>query len=218
MERGLINEIVISDETGDDYEKIKHKYGHVKNLRLFKNKEVLGCFMNKMRVCEEAQYEFLALIDSDNFANDVYFQTIRKYIEDNSLSNDVILSPSRALPNFNFDKYSGSVLTIPFSSSFFEEDGKWKNLMNTGNYVFTRNILQQIMPDQELIYTKGLNACDVIYFNTLTFKYIPGIEFHVVPGLEYQHVVHDGSSYLTYVKYVNDGPFYDEFKELVLNT
>ena len=49
------------------------------------------------------QNKWIALIDSDNFANDQYFITAKNYI-DNNIKNDknIILAPSFAKPNFNY--------------------------------------------------------------------------------------------------------------------
>ena len=90
LKQGHIDEIIISDETGEDYNKIYKKYGDYINLntnfRIYKNDTVLGVFKNKLKVCSYAYNEYIALIDSDNFADITYFKTIQKYILKNKLS------------------------------------------------------------------------------------------------------------------------------------
>ena len=38
-------------------------------------------------------------------------------------------------------------------------------------------------------------SCDVIYFNTLLFEQLD-LHMHIVPNMEYEHVVHNGSTYI----------------------
>ena len=72
-----IDEIIICDETGNDIDKINNFFPNNQKLRLFKNETRLGPFANKLKACSLAKNEWIALIDSDNFADTDYFQRQR---------------------------------------------------------------------------------------------------------------------------------------------
>jgi len=67
-------------------------------------------------------------------------------------------------------------------------------LMNTGNYVIHRSLIERLDLSQELNISSS-SSCDVIYFNTLLFEQLD-LNLHVVPKLEYEHVVHKNSIYI----------------------
>jgi len=200
----LIDEIIITDENGDDVEKIKNKYGTNEKLKLFKNEERLGPFLNKLKACSFAKNEWIVLMDSDNFSNEKYFITVKKYIEDViGEQKNIILAPSKAAPNFDYSHLSGFVYKNGnFISNSKEENLLMKNnnkssivMMNTGNYVINKYLIDNIDLSSEQNNIPNSSACDVIYFNTLLFEQLD-LNLHVVPNLEYSHVVHDGSIYI----------------------
>jgi hypothetical protein len=184
LKNPLISEILICDENGNDYEKIKE---HFPTVKVFKNETVLGPFLNKIKTMELAKCEWIVLMDSDNFANQEYFNVAKDYIENNTLSDLTILSPDFAKPNFNFKKYSGKVFT---PRDYIDDPC----LINLGNYILNKSILKKLNISRETENIKKSSSCDVIFFNTLLFEQMD-LHFHVVPNLEYTHVVHDGSIY-----------------------
>jgi hypothetical protein len=194
---GAIDEIIISDENGNDYYKILEKYGDSNpNLRVYKNKTVLGVFLNKLKVCSYASNNFIALIDSDNFCDIEYFTKSKKYILNNNLQiseKPLLLSPSFAKPSFNFKHFENALITRNTIENYENMNG-FPTLMNLGNYILTKNITDNITYDTNLL--KNLSACDVQYFNLSAFRQFSNLEFHVVKDLEYQHVVHSDSEYM----------------------
>lgn len=197
LEDDIINEIVISDENGNDYSKLLEKYGdNNPNLRVYKNESVLGVFLNKLKVCSYAKNNFFALIDSDNFCEKDYFVKVKKYILNNNLQlseNPMLLSPSFAKPSFNFKNLENIVITR-YNIENYENMNGFNILINTGNYILTKNIIDNIKYDVNLL--KNISACDVQYFNLLAFRQFSNLEFHVVKDLEYQHNIHNDSEYL----------------------
>jgi hypothetical protein len=199
LQNGIIDEIVICDETGDDYSKIIAKYGSLINndnkFKVYQNNEVLGVFKNKLKVCSLAKNDFIALIDSDNFADEDYFKTAKSYIEKNNLqpSTNFILAPSWAKPNFDYTKYN-NVLVNKENIKHLFHDMTIQCCMNTGNYILNKSFVGSIKYDDSIM--KQISACDVLYFNLLAFQQISSLTLHVVPNLHYTHVVHDDSEYL----------------------
>ena len=195
----LISEIIICDENGNDIDKINRYFPDQPKLKLFKNEKRLGPFMNKLNACRRATNEWIALMDSDNFANELYFQTGKKYIEEEiGGQKQIILAPSKANP-FDFSKLNNFI----YKKGNFEKNNALERasgnsnsnvLMNTGNYILNKFLIDNLNIDWELNNITMSSACDVIFFNTLLFEQLD-LKLHVVPGLEYEHVVHDGSIY-----------------------
>lgn len=198
MQYDLIDEIVITDENGNDLEKIKKKYNEHPKLVLIKNERQLGPFLNKLKACKIAKNEWVVLIDSDNFADETYFSIAKKYIDENLNNNDnnnVILAPSFAKPNFNYTHFSGTV----FNKEYFRKNSREAKqstivLMNTGNYIINKYLIDNLNIENELENIGQSPSCDVIYFNTLLFEQLD-LHLHVVPNLEYNHVHHSGNTY-----------------------
>ena len=150
LKDGIIDEIIISDENGNDYEKIMNKYGDYicnhDNFRIYKNEKKMGVFLNKMKVCSYSRNELIALIDSDNFAPKDYFLNINKYIFqkwNKEIPKHFILSPSFARPPITFKALSGDIITRENIKSSFEKNN-FEILLNTGNYIITKSIIENI--------------------------------------------------------------------------
>ena len=196
IDNELIDEIIITDENGNDIEKIKQFYPDNAKLMLVKNENKLGPFLNKLKACKLAKNEWIALIDSDNFANKDYFLVAQKYIHENIHNEkNIILAPCFAKPNFNYLQFSGIVLNKEYFKNNKNMQFHSTTLMNTGNYIIHKYLIDHLNINNELNNISQSSSCDVIYFNTLLFEQFD-LHLHVVPGLEYDHVVHDGSVYL----------------------
>jgi hypothetical protein len=204
LENEYINEIIITDENGNDVEKINKAFPNNNKLVLIKNDSRLGPFLNKMKACSFAKNEWIVLMDSDNFAHKDYFVLAKKYI-DNVVGNskNIILAPSKACPRFDYSHLSGFI----YKKGDFLKNAHLENqtkkthhspsstLMNTGNYVINKFLIDNLNLQNETDNIQKSSACDVIYFNTLLFEQFD-VNMHVVPDMEYDHVVHDGSIYI----------------------
>lgn len=204
LDNPYISEIVITDENGNDIEKIKHNFPESKKLVLIKNDYRLGPFLNKIKACSAAKNEWIALIDSDNFAHFHYFEIAKQYIENNIKDEkNIILSPCKAMPNFDYSHLSGFI----FTNGTFEENRKKEKqliksnnvnsetLFNTGNYIINKFLIENLNINIEINSITRSSACDVMYLNVLLFENLD-LKFHVVPNLEYKHVVHNNSIYI----------------------
>jgi hypothetical protein len=213
LEKKIIDEIVICDENGEDYDKILNCYGEFMqnntNFRIYKNDAVLGSFKNKNKVCSLSKNKYIALIDSDNFCDDKYFITAKKYIlqNENNFSNHFILSPSFAKPNFNFKHFENLIITKENVKNYFCSYPEFATLLNLGNYITTNKICEEIIYDNSVV--NKLSAIDVSYLNLLSFQQFNDYQIYIVKDFEYEHVVHDGS---TYTNTIHEGSsFYDSF-------
>ena len=221
----FISEIIITDENGNDIDKIKNIYGENAKIKLYKNDTRLGPFLNKIKACSLANNEWIALMDSDNFADKNYFSIAKDYIENNIKDQkNIILAPCRANPNFNYSHLSGFIYK---KGNFAENLEKEKNLitcnnsssdtlMNTGNYVINKYLINNLNIQNELENIKKSSACDVIYFNTLLFEQLD-LHMHIIPNLVYEHVVHSGSIYTQTAQIYRDfnNQVYSRYNNLV---
>ena len=202
LENSLIDEIIITDETGEDVHKIRQFFQNSK-LVLHINENKLGPFLNKLKACSMAKNEWIALIDSDNFADYNYFLVAKNFIDTQTPTKNSILAPYFAMPNFNFSYLSGVV----YKKGMFDNNKKLEEvllnnsysnsetLMNTGNYIINKFLVDNLDLSNETENIKMSSACDVIYLNTLLFEQLD-LNLYVVPNLSYNHVVHNGSIYI----------------------
>ena len=203
-----IHEIIITDENGNDIDKINKTFPNNSKLVLIKNDSRLGPFLNKIKACSLAKNEWIVLMDSDNFADEDYFIRAKTYLETLIENNEVnlqniILAPSKARPNFDLSHLSGFVYKKGnfLKNQHLENQTKQSHnapstlLMNTGNYVINKFLIDNLNLQNETDNIPKSSACDVIYFNTLLFEQFD-VNMHVVKYMEYDHVVHDGSIYL----------------------
>ena len=203
IENNFIDEIIITDENGEDIKKIEINHNSDK-LILIKNETKLGPFYNKLKACSQAKNEWIALIDSDNFADETYFLIASNYIENNiKEQKNIILAPSKANPNFDYSHLSGLIYK---KGNFLKNNEIEKQqiqsynkhsttLMNTGNYILNKSLITNLNLTNEINYIPQSSSCDVIYFNVLLFEQLD-LNLHVVPKLEYKHIVHNGSTYI----------------------
>jgi hypothetical protein len=214
LNKGWIDEIVVCDETGNDFYKINEHYEKIINdgvkLRVYKNTRRLGVFLNKMKVCKMANNDCIALIDSDNLVDESYFQVVNDYISKTQLTEYYILSPCFGRPHegMNYSQFAGSILhkynVRDYVVRSVGENALWSNLaymwnrpfisfLNMGNFILSKNIMRNLFFDMDCL--DKAQGCDVMYFNSCVFTqfYDYQFKFHIVNGLEYDHAVHDGS-------------------------
>jgi glycosyltransferase involved in cell wall biosynthesis len=210
----LIDEIIITDENGDDAMKIWSNFEDPR-LKVFVNEGRLGPLKNKMKALRLASNQWIALIDSDNFADASYFEVAEDFIRRSNPSNTSIIAPAFSRPGnndpknsahegFNFMAFQGGNLSLPFlrsKSQHYLRTGQDNItiLLNQGNYIINKHLVDTVSfaaEDPDLI--DNSSSFDVIYFNTLLYEqFSAALNFYVVPGLEYRHSVHDNSIYLT---------------------
>jgi hypothetical protein len=212
IENPLIDEIIITDETGEDAMKIwSSEFASSPKLQVFINDKRLGVFQNKQKALSCAKNEWIALIDSDNFADEDYFEEAKKYILSQKPSVISIISPSEARPGFNssdfqehagfsFPEFAGKIIDRRLLRSTNEILLRTSNitlLMNTGNFIINKFLVDNLRLNNEdsILISKNF-WFDVIYHVTLLFEQLD-LNFHVCPNMYYRHSVHDESLYIT---------------------
>jgi len=224
LQDNVVQEIVICDENGNDFEKLNEKYSKLIDngikLRLYKNSKVLGAFLNKMKACKLAFYDCVALIDSDNVVDETYFQVAREYIDKTQLPTNYILSPSNGKTNSNVDftSYSNKIIDRNNVSdcivtavdrdapgNIWHIDLVWNSsfisLLNLGNYILSKSLVYNVTYEDEML--PKIISCDVTYFNSLAFKQVNDFQFHVVENLELEYLIHEEGLQIVYSKECN---------------
>ena len=195
INNSFIHEIIICDENGNDVEKIKKTFSSEK-LKLYTNEKQLGPFLNKLKCCRFAQNEWIVLMDSDNFADIDYFQSANTFITEKQITKkNVILAPVFAKPSYNFS----NLLNIPITTETIKTKDVSGLLLNTGNYVINKYLVDHIDITHELELIDKSSACDVLLFNILLLEQLD-MHMYIVPNMTYDHVRHPGSVYLTTIE------------------
>lgn len=190
LENTYITEVVICDETGEDYDLITHTFNHPK-LRVYKNERRLGCLRNKLNVLSKATCDYICLFDSDNFVDDVYFQAFQACTD----TADIFL-PEKALPNFIFSTFTRTSIHRDTLREIIHTHGNVAlNLLNTMNCIFTKDMSVKL---QSMLIDRDVDTCyagDSMYILTYAM-FLWDARVTVVPGMIYEHRVHDGSYWM----------------------
>jgi glycosyltransferase involved in cell wall biosynthesis len=196
----FIDYVVICDETGEDVDAIREsQYATHPKLRLYKNKEKLGAYYNKRQAFDKAPTDWVAILDSDNYFQDNYFQALNDLWIREGGPNTKTVYAAGSVTQYNTkngqsdNKISGfSGLKIDKSSwnTILDIQG-WNFLLNDGNFVVHKSLLN-ILPDD--VNDSSIIATDAIYVARKAVA--AGFTYWVVPELSYIHTVHDESYWL----------------------
>lgn len=207
LENPYISEIMISDETGSDAQKIKETFKDPK-IHVSVNESRLGAFLNKRKAVAMATNPFVCLMDSDNFAPLSYFEAWAKYLNGQQPDDHTIYAPYRTIPQanhagFDYSALVGSVITPQTYKEIWHRVHISQTMYNTGNYILPKNLLLSTQTDPELEALGMTNGpADVMFQNYLMWKN-SGMKLAVVPEMDYHHIVHDGSYWITNIHEIN---------------
>lgn len=191
LENPHVNELVIVDETGEDYSAITQAFSHPK-LRVYQNESRLGMLKNKLRAASYATSDYIAILDSDNFADCNYFEAFKTFISSYSFSSSCVFLPCSAIPNFNFRNWCGIPITKDNVRQFYPHID---TCMNTMNSIIPREFLSRFDILSDKPTCDQIGCYDSQYFTLYTMFHMNGTLF-VVDNMEYQHRVHDESGWL----------------------
>lgn len=158
----------------------------------------IGASANKARAITFARNEHCIIFDSDNVMRPDYLDALEPHTS--LLTDNVILCPCKARPNFDFTPYQGHVFGLDYIKQHMGER-MFDICLNVCNWAIARRpFLMAYQPHPEL---KG---ADGIWF--LKGWLEAGYRFMIVPGMEYDHLVHAGSNWLANEEY-NNGKFHE---------
>lgn len=210
-EMDLIDEIIVCDENGKDANNLRSigiGTGNDK-VSLYVNDRRLGPLLNKLACSRRASKEWVAVIDSDNFADVDYFRVAADYVHSGAADDLSVLCPSKARPNFDLTSLCGVISKSNMREiNAMDSSSAGKNLfglqMNTGNYIQSRRLIQDVVVDANDPVVSGIGPYDALLLNVFMFEQLD-MRMHVVPGMYYNHLVHSGSTWInTHAKSKNE--------------
>lgn len=191
LENPYVTEVIITDETGEDYDAITAAFSHPK-LRVYKNENRLGIPANKIRAASYAVSDYICILDSDNYADIRYFEGFRKFIGKTRTPNASMFLPSAARPNFNYKEWVNVPLTRNNIKQFYP---KIDTCLNTMNLILPRAFFETFKIMSDVPMCNEIGPYDGIYF-ALYALFELNATLYVVDGMEYDHRVHPGSTWL----------------------
>jgi hypothetical protein len=197
LSRPEVAEIILCDETGEDCEAAAFLASQYPKLRLYKNEKRLGIYENKLKVlrlAKESGASWIALLDSDNFFTDEWFECL------NSIEFDKkCIYASADFKYVNIDssevtrpcvQFSGKIVSAS-NWNWMLERTLWSTILNDGNWVLPAEAVQLLPREMK---SSDLKAADAIFMLRCFIK--GGFSIHYVRDLEYIHTIHSGSSWL----------------------
>jgi glycosyltransferase involved in cell wall biosynthesis len=185
-----VSEIILVDDFSSDdislkLQTLNKKYYKVK---YYKNDINFGPFGNKKRAVELSTNDWVFLCDSDNFADESYFNLIKKYFE---WDPTTIYAPSRS-SSFDYTVFAGEKFIGITGLKKLIETKIGEVFLNTGNFFFNKKeyikIAEKVNKKYNILHTK--NPYDVFVF-TVEWLY-SGKTIFCVPNLYYEHFIsHD---------------------------
>jgi hypothetical protein len=194
LARPEVTEIVVCDETGEDYELLQNTFGQHAKLRLYKNQRQLGIYENKLKCLGLATGLWVALLDSDNIFDDDWFDMLH----DLDFSDTKRIFASADFKTLNVktgtvrrhcEAFSGLTLDLRTWNTTLTQP-QWNFLLNDGNWIVPQSVIH-CLPN---VKSNTLQAADAIFMARCFVK--GGYSIYYVPGLEYTHLVHPDSSWL----------------------
>jgi len=192
-----VGEVIICDETGEDVNAISlSEFRNHPKLRLILNDSILGIYENKLKCLSLARFPWIALLDSDNYFLDSWFERLDEVID---LNNPKLIYASASFLWSNIDTSETKRPALSFVDTRINK-GNWNSvlkklgwnfLLNDGNWVVSKQITEVLNPYKK---SNSLYAADAIYM--LREFIVNGYEIWYVPRLDYIHTVHSNSSWL----------------------
>jgi len=197
MENDLVDEIIILDDYSDvvEYSKLWNLIQRLNTnkVKLYRNAENVGSFLNKYRVVKQCSSEWVVLLDSDNIIDNDYVNRVCQLEKDENTiyCPEILYTLDKEDINWDYIDFVGKTvnksnvggyIALPYFSAW----------INTGNFFFNRKKYIEVV--EKNITDKELCLLDSVYFNYLWLK--EGGELQTLAGLSYIHRIHDGSYYL----------------------
>ena len=167
---------------------IKREYGDNPKIKLYRNENRLGGFRNKIKVMSLCSSDYIALIDSDNYVEEAYFEEAIKF----GLNQSSVLLPCNSEGRNSFK---------PLSFFNYIDRDNWINVIRTygffarvndGNGIYSKkysNLLNMLVLDIEP------HAADAFLINQIAVSM--GFKMFFVPAMSYHHPTSEDSYWIT---------------------
>jgi glycosyltransferase involved in cell wall biosynthesis len=198
----LVSEIVIVDDASEDFAGLVRLLEHEPKVCLYRNKENLGVFGNKIEAVVRSHCDWVITCDSDNEMDRNYLEAVSEIAQD----LDCWYCPSFAAPKFDYRKLASCTSYDLTSIAQIVDDRIFCCFFNTGNQTVNRASFAQVferyrgqradlkMPNWLLLDEEArkeerwrlvFNANDSFIFNL--YWLWAGKKIQIVPDLQYAH-------------------------------
>jgi len=196
LDHPLVDCVVVCDENGNDIEMIcELEYYKNPKLRLYQNESVLGVYGNKRQCLLNAPTQYVAVLDSDNWFEPSYFDSVINCIKrDGDLAEKTIYSAGEnerlfldtGVKENRIKHFSGKKINKDNWNTTLNIVG-WNFLLNDGNAVWPKSFVQHMpdLPEERVVGTDSILA--------MRYAIQAGYTMSVEHSLHYIHTVHDGS-------------------------
>ena len=146
-----IDEIIISDENGNDCEIIYKTFGMNPKLKLYSNDTRLGAFLNKQKAVSYAKNKWICLIDSDNFAPVSYFEAAVKHMD----NENIVYMPTNQLAYkstqfFDNREFTDIEIKLENVKEIYKKNSRAEIFLQSGNFVCTKELFMKAVPSYGL--------------------------------------------------------------------
>ena len=196
LEHPGVSNVVICDENGSDIDAIcESGLDSNPKLRLYQNERVLGVYGNKRQCLLKAPTDYVAILDSDNYFDNEFIDTVLKCIERDSANAGKTVYCAGQNERLFIDTGVVERRTDHFSGMQINADNwnrvldmpSWNFLLNDGNAVWPKSFAKHMsdIPEERVVGTDSILA--------MRKAIQAGYTLSVEPSLRYIHTVHDGS-------------------------
>jgi hypothetical protein len=192
-----IDEIVICDETGFDALAIRQHYSTCGKVKVYINDAPLGAGLNKMNVVSKAKNTWVALLDSDNFADTDYFLTWQTYVDTHGVDTATVYAPSvchnkDGYANFDYSKHNDKAINKTNFQQCFR-DGLWEMILNTGNFIVHRDNYLGAIPTQPAVQPLLKRNSPIEAYLKAGALIEHAMNYRVIPDMKWYHGINKES-------------------------
>lgn len=221
IDNPYIDEIVISDENGNDVVEIMNAYPDNPKFTLHINESQYGAHLNKNKAVSLARNEWVALIDSDNLApTKEYFGAWEAYIGEGMVDPSMVYCPGKSIiadrfHNLNYTNYAGFCLNRK-NFKTVRNNATIDTVTNTGNFIVNKKAYLDAHDEQYADIMKRNNAWECKLKTALMLR--NGLNFIIIGNMQWYHGKHDNSLYMQTMHEIDDvrapiQAIYDSFCE-----
>ena len=105
-----IGEVVIVDDDSEqlNFSKLQDNISQYNKIKLFRNSNNIGCYLNKYKSVFLSNFDWVAMIDSDNELTSEYIDAFCSIEEPDA---NTIYAPDWLMPTFDYRHFSGIVIS-----------------------------------------------------------------------------------------------------------
>lgn len=188
-----IDEIVVTDDCSDDYDKLM-KAGFSDKVKIYRNDVNLRAYQNKLKTLERAKNDWIILFDSDNVFSADYIEALYEEYKTCGLDENIMYCPVAALPRFRYSNLENKIIDKNFWNQHRHAEGCF---FNTGNTCLSKKAANCLIENFKIDsikdpYVECKYMCYILIKNGFFLK--------ALKGMEYEHATSEDGFYLMHMQ------------------